>query len=499
LAPLGWKKRTRLEKGLAILWLLLLGGAVVRVAAGSWVTDDFFITLRYADHVVAGDGPVYNTGERTEGYTHFLWFCLITVGRVLGIDGVGLGRFLGLPAFVGTLLLLLRISGRLFPRGGLWGFPVAAIAWALHEDALLYASGGLETAAFILALLIAFEALCLSSAAGAVRTAAWAFACATLLRPEGMLFSLLALGFLLWQRGRRRGLEFLLFWTVLVAPLFIFRLAFYGELLPNTYYAKSGAGAYWQQGLHYLTAYFASYFALGFAFLAAVPILRDLRRSDSRFGRRADAALLFALAVSVALIVYVTRIGGDYMFARFFLPITPFLLLLCESLPQRLPRRSWTGAGALFLVALVWSGAFVKHRLAFPRARRTGDPGLLRQLPGGDRVLRAGRRTHRTPEAAPAWAPGTREVHRSRVRVPTKARAFPCARRSGALATALHPAASAGAGAARPRPCRDPHLRPRAHGGAAHLPQNRLRRLPALAGGELPAAGTHAAATSPAS
>ncbi|UCE02121.1 MAG: hypothetical protein JSW67_12815 [Candidatus Latescibacterota bacterium] len=360
---LGWKKRTRLEKGLAILWLLLLGGAVARVALGSWVTDDFFITLRYADSVVAGDGPVYNSGERTEGYTHFLWLCLITLGRGLGIDGVALGRFLGLPAFVGTLLLLVRISGRLFPRGGLWGFPAAALAWALHEDALLYASGGLETPAFILALLLAFEALCLS---GAVRTAAWAFACATLLRPEGMLFSLVALVFLLWQKCRRRGGEFLLLWTLLVAPLFIFRLAYYGEPLPNTYYAKSGGGAYWQQGLHYLTAYFGSYFALGFAFLAAAPILRDLRRSESRFGRRADAALLFALAASLASIVYVTRIGGDYMFGRFLLPITPFLLLLCESLPQRLRRCSWSGVGALLLVALVWSGAFVKHRLVRP-------------------------------------------------------------------------------------------------------------------------------------
>lgn len=341
---------------------MLLSSAVVRVAVGTWVADDFFITLRYADHVVAGDGPVFNPGERTEGYTHFLWFVVVAAGRVLGLDGVALGRFLGLPALIGSLILLVRISRRLFPDGGWWGFPAAALAWAVHEDALLYSSGGLETPAFVFMLLVAFDALCISERPRAGRVAAWAFACASLVRPEGMLFSGLAVVFVGWRRGRREALQFLLVWALLVAPLFAFRLAYYGDLLPNTYYAKSGGQAYWVQGLRYLTAYFASYFVLISALVGGFLAMRGLRRHRSRLGARADSALTFAMVASLALVVYVTRLGGDYMFARFFLPVTPFLLLLCESLVQRLPRRSWKAIGTTLVVVLVWGGGLVKHR-----------------------------------------------------------------------------------------------------------------------------------------
>ena len=36
---------------------------------GAQVVDDAYIALRYSRHLVEGHGPVYNTGERVEGYT----------------------------------------------------------------------------------------------------------------------------------------------------------------------------------------------------------------------------------------------------------------------------------------------------------------------------------------------------------------------------------------------------------------------------------------------
>ena len=38
-----------------------------------WIVDDAFISLRYADRLVAGEGLTWTDGERVEGYSNLLW------------------------------------------------------------------------------------------------------------------------------------------------------------------------------------------------------------------------------------------------------------------------------------------------------------------------------------------------------------------------------------------------------------------------------------------
>lgn len=343
------------------LWLALLGFGVVQAVRHVWVSDDVFITLRYCDNVLAGLGPVYNAGERTEGYTHFLWFVTLTLGRGLGIEALHLGRWLGLPAFLGILALLVELSAKLFPgRGGLRGLPVAALAWALHPEAQLFASGGLETSAFLFWLLLGFRFATVSQHARRDLLAGWCFGVATLTRPEGMLFSLLAAAWLSWQSGWRAGrvLPFALVWVLLVTPLFAFRLAYYGVPLPNPYYAKSGGLSNWPQGGMYLATYFVPYLTLLTAFAAVVPLARGLRH------RQANAApFVYATAAAAASILYVARVGGDFMFARFLLPASLFLVLLIEYWVQSLRRRALGWLCALVVVGGLAAGATYKDRL----------------------------------------------------------------------------------------------------------------------------------------
>jgi hypothetical protein len=326
----------------------------------AWVTDDVFITFRYADNVLAGIGPVYNAGERSEGYTHFLWFLLLTLGRAAHIDPVWLGRYGCLPFYALSLWLLVRISGRLFPgRGGAFGVPVAMVGWAVHEDARLFATGGLETAAFTAALLAGVDALA-SSGPRRAAWAGWAFAIATLLRPEGLLYAVLG-AVLLLLTDRRALRDYAAVLVLLLAPLFAFRMLYYGYPLPNPYYAKSGGSAYWSQGWIYAKSYFGAYFVLLLGLLAVLPIVRDLRAADAP--ARDRGALLAFLGVSAAITVFlVARGGGDFMFARFFLPATPFMLLLVEAVVQSLPRPSWRLAAAIGCAALVAYGVVRKHQ-----------------------------------------------------------------------------------------------------------------------------------------
>jgi arabinofuranosyltransferase len=349
---------------LGALWLLAFAAAIVWAIHKAWVGDDIYITFRYCDNVLAGHGPVYNPGERSEGYTHFLWFVLLTLGRALHVEPHLLGKYLPLPFFAGALLLLLRLSALLFPaRGGLAGIPVAALGWAAHEDARLYGSSGLETSFYIFSLLLGFTFLCASSHRRQHALAGWAFAMATLARPDGILYSGFAALYVLWRHGRRALGELAIPWVALVLPLFVFRLVYYGYPFPNPYYAKSGAAANWPQGWAYLRTYFGVYLVLLAAPLVLWPLLRALRRPA---GDRGDAsaaapALLFGLAAAAANIGYVTRMGGDFMFARFHLPATPFLLLAIEWPVHRLPRRSLRLAATAACVGLVLYGAVRKQ------------------------------------------------------------------------------------------------------------------------------------------
>ena len=44
------------------------------------IAEDAFITFRYAMNLASGRGPVFNPGERVEGYSDFLW--MVTLGGV---------------------------------------------------------------------------------------------------------------------------------------------------------------------------------------------------------------------------------------------------------------------------------------------------------------------------------------------------------------------------------------------------------------------------------
>lgn len=369
---MGWRGRSPGQRLLAALWLLVLAAGFGLALRRAWISDDIYITFRYCDNVLAGRGPVYNPGERTEGYSHFIWFILLTVGRALGLPAELLGKYGSFPLYAGLLALLVWISGRLFPgRGGLWGAPVAAVGLALHPDVRIFASGGLETTFFALALLLGIVFLTLSQHRRHAALGGWALAMAALARPEGAVFALLAGAWLVWKR--RSGVrEFALVWLVLVGPQLAFRLAYYGYPLPNPYYAKSGAGAYWAQGRIYTELYFYCYFVLAIGFLAIVPTALALLRGRPRRLRGAAPVLLLAFAAAVTTVVYVTRVGGDFMFGRFYVPITPLLLLLVESLVHLLPRPALRVAGALAVGGLAALGGTRKMSLLHDKYQVSG-------------------------------------------------------------------------------------------------------------------------------
>ncbi len=358
---------------LALLVLAIVGYGLRQAQVNLWVCDDAFISFRYAQNLLDGHGLVFNAGERVEGYTNFAWTMILALGQWLGADAVALSQWLGIACFAATIGLLLVASRRI--SGAPAWIPVAALGYAAHEHAQLFASCGLETAMF------AFLTTALLLTLAWARTArgfALAGALGTLLamtRPDGLLLCALgglyalgraARGTLPWRQIVALSLPGLLVYV----PYFLWKWSYYGSIVPNTFYAKSADTAYPQQGLFYLRLFFGCYWVLALAAvgLAWAALRRPKVRADAVF---ADHLPGLALAFVLGYLAFVAWVGGDFMFSRFVLPITPTLYLGFELL-----RRRWPGAPAgLAIAALAVGGTLLR---AYPA--EFADRGALRGI-----------------------------------------------------------------------------------------------------------------------
>jgi hypothetical protein len=348
---------------------ILTGGAVLwGVAAAwrrAWFSDDAYISFRYAENLTNGLGLVFNRGERVEGYSNFLWTIWTAAGMKLGAGPEGWSLIWGLACYAASIVLLALIARRL--AGGKAAaavVPVGALLAALHPAWSYFATSGLETSLFTFLALLGFLVVTLEGARSAAIAGA-VFALLAMTRPDGPILALPAgLYVLIAQRGTHRRwarIRGVLFFGVAFAALWVpytlWRVSYYGSFFPNTYYAKSADLAWWSQGFKYLGLYALKYWPL----LLGIPLWvatllwhgRPTMSLEAGRGRVDVGPGLLALALLATYTLYVARVGGDFMFARFLIPVTPFLLVLTDLGWQRLlGRRPLAVAGATAALAL---------------------------------------------------------------------------------------------------------------------------------------------------
>jgi hypothetical protein len=151
--------------------------------------DDAFITLRYAENLASHGAPVYNLGERVEGYTSFVWLVLASLGALLPVPLPGFVQGLGAASGVLLLAASWALLGRVLPGERLFN-ALVLLALAVSAPVAAWAMGGLETPlfaalctwAFVLAIDVQRES---SARRGALL--GLLLALATLTRPEGAL------------------------------------------------------------------------------------------------------------------------------------------------------------------------------------------------------------------------------------------------------------------------------------------------------------------------
>jgi arabinofuranosyltransferase len=343
----------------ASLWVSV---AVVAVLFGwgawqrRWIADDGLIVLRTVRNLLAGNGPVFNQGERVEANTSVVWTYLVylasAVTRPLQLEYVALALALGL-SLLGLAILMLG-TGRLFAPG-LVGrraimLPAGALVYIAVPPARDFATSGLESGLVMAYLgLLWWMMVCWSQAKrgrppGRVFIIALAFVAglSVLVRPELALIGGGALIMMLIaaQNGRRR-LEIVVAGGLLPVGYQIFRMGYYGLLFPGTALAKDAGGDKWSQGLIYLSNFNGPYLLwVPLLLLAALglvlwPSARRYKgtvapstsgRPLARTVQSPAAVVMFILVSGLLQALYWIRQGGDFMHGRVLL--APLLCLL---------------------------------------------------------------------------------------------------------------------------------------------------------------------------
>ncbi|WP_442941158.1 flagellar motor control protein ZomB [Nocardia sp. NBC_00403] len=363
--------RTTLVSGIVLTAALFAIGGWER----RWIADDGLTVLRTVRNLLAGNGPVFNAGERVEvntstAWTYLIWFFGWLTQARLEYLVLGIALTLSVAAIVFAMLG----AARLWDGGGArLLLPAGALVYIAVPPARDYATSGLESSLVICWLAVLWwwlirwsraETVCFASIFGLSFVAGLA----PLIRPEMTLVGALALLMICCapQPGiRMRPWMFRALMVAMagVAPVAyqIWRMGYYGLPYPNTAVAKDAGGAKWRQGLVYLWNLVGPYWlwvplvVLGVAAVMAVrsrrigghaaiasdrdakPALRERIHRLSGWLRTPVAVVALMFGSGVLLAVYEIRVGGDFMHGRMLLP-----QLFCLLLPVMvLPLKSW--------------------------------------------------------------------------------------------------------------------------------------------------------------
>jgi len=315
------------------LWLLL---------HFEWTCDDAFISFRYAKHLARGDGLVFNPGESppVEGFSNLLWVLWLTPWQAAGVSLPAVASWTSSLCGLGLVLLVTRLATLRLDLGA-WGAVATALFLVTLPPFAIWATSGLETMPFALAVFGVYAALTFDPERPRPFVAATCAVLAALLRADGPLWcgfaflSALLPGY--WE-GRGRLLKAVLvaggILSVAVALQLLARQAYFGEWMPNTARIKAGFSSLRvERGWNYLVSSLLAVPSLGLVVLLA---------SFGPLARHSRAALLpSALVFVVAAATYAVLVGGDFMaMGRFLVPALPFVALLFAVLCHAL-QRAW--------------------------------------------------------------------------------------------------------------------------------------------------------------
>lgn len=324
---------------LALAGFAFLGGWLRR-----WMSDDGLIVLRTVRNLQAGNGPVFNVGERVEANTSTLWQYLIYLGSVLTPARLEIiAMWLALLLTTAAVAIAAIATARLYRPASLLFLPVGGLVYLALPPARDFATSGLEWGLSLFYLAVWWLLLVNWVRAGEDRHAKhdrvvywlafWA-GLSWLVRPELALYGGLAGMWLLASaRTPKVALGILAAALPVPAGYQIFRMGYYGLMTPHTAVAKSASDAQWASGWTYVRDLADPYWLFVALLIVAVmvgvllwwqrstpPVLVAAPEQHWRMWARSRRGIITLVVVAAALhLLYVIRVGGDFMHGRMLL------------------------------------------------------------------------------------------------------------------------------------------------------------------------------------
>jgi len=301
--------------------ILALQGALA--ARCAFVTDDAFITFRYAERLAAGDGIAYNPPpfRSVEGYSELLWMLLLAGAGRLGASIPDTALLLSTIASLVTTGLLVGALRR--TATSTWSSLGGALLVATLPAVSVWTTGGLATAAFTLAVFGLHVALVAAPSRLGSIAVAGTTALVVLLRIDGFAWAAVLLGLhVLVGRDRAPRSAIVTGVVALAAATAAYvgiRLLAHGAILPHTAVQKVGFDPHAiGGGLRYT--------AVSLLNLAALPMGVIAALLGGAGGRSQTRIAIGMVAVAGG---YAVAVGGDFMpMGRHLLPAAPFAGLL---------------------------------------------------------------------------------------------------------------------------------------------------------------------------
>ena len=204
--------------------------------------DDAMISMRYAYNLAHGLGPVWNAGERVEGFTNPLWVGYMAIFHLFPIPANTISLYIqlsGLVFMTATLFFVRWITEEF--TDDLLTMLAAVTFTAFYIPLNWWALLGMEGSVLVLMLTAAVYILLRTAPS---RFSAWTYillAVMTLVRFDMVVPYLVILGVMFFVQPQFRKQHLLWGVGLLVLAMggqTLARYWYYGQWLPNTYYLK---------------------------------------------------------------------------------------------------------------------------------------------------------------------------------------------------------------------------------------------------------------------
>ncbi len=288
---------------LYFLYSILMSSHIVGDKRYFLLFDDAMISMTYAKSLVKGCGLVWYCGaDKVEGITNLGWTLYMALWHLLPIPPEKLSlpiQITGAFALIGIFCVVYRISKEVWGNEGV-AF-LSGVLSLMYFPLMYWSLMGMEVGVLTLFILL----LVYSRIKGR-----WEYL-SPLLVILGILtrqdFFILVLGLVMvdfLMKRYRLGFLTLLVSFLTLGGITLFRLLYYGDILPNTYYLKVWGFPLWVRvgkGLITITSfsfYFPTYALLFLSFFLTVRRLKNRR-------------LLYAFLPFILYILYDIYVGGD--------------------------------------------------------------------------------------------------------------------------------------------------------------------------------------------